>query len=81
MGGGACWALRAASSDSFVVYSDSVNLFMSLILCVASLKSHSTNHTVCTALDRVSDYKAITLIFDWQQLSSNICRKEKKHWL
>lgn len=67
MHAGPCSGERAASSDSFVVYSDSVDLFMSRVLCVASLKAHATNHSDCTALDRVSDYKAITLIFDWQQ--------------
>lgn len=68
---GACWALycgpeRAASSDSFVVYSDSVDLFMSLVLCQASLKARRD----CTALDRVWAYRALTLIFDWQQTLS-----------
>ncbi len=73
---GACWALhcrpeRAASSDSFVVSSDRVDLFMSLILCAASLKAHATNHRDCTALDRVSHYKAFTFIFDWQHPTSD----------
>lgn len=73
---GACWALycrpeRAASSDSFVVSSDRVDLFMSLILYAASLKARATDHRDFTALDRVSHYKALTLIFDWQQPTSN----------
>lgn len=50
---------NTASSDSFVVASDRVNLFMSLIVCAAPLKAHATNHWDCTALDRVSHYKAL----------------------
>lgn len=60
-----------AAADSFVVSSDKGDLFMSLILCAASLKAHATNHRGCTALDRVSHYKALTLIFDWQQPTFN----------
>lgn len=56
---------------AFVVSSDRVDLFIPLILCAASLKAHATNHRDCTALDRVSHYKALTLIFDWQQPTSD----------
>lgn len=66
-----CRPERAASSDSFVVSPDSVDLFMSLILDAASLKTRATNHRDGTALDRVSHYKDLTLTFDWQQPTSD----------
>lgn len=43
---------------------------MSLVPCEASLKACATNHRDCAALDGVSAYKALTLIFDWQQTRS-----------
>lgn len=58
-------------SDSCGVSSDRVDLFTSLILCAATPKARPTNHGDCTALDRVSHYKALALIFDWQQPTSD----------
>ena len=52
-----------ASADSFVVSPDRGDLFMPLMVCAASLKACATNHRDCTAFDRVSHYKALTLAY------------------